>query len=624
MASVVVSDDVPKYSCQCLNVRIFNRTLPSGVSPPESQDEDPHFKNVYIAKDGIEISQTFATLRSRSKPLPAALSEGKVIQYTELSCLLCGSLVYRVPMEMPENAVLKEGPIITSIEDWVESEILLGKTGFVEVSLLQTLEADGFRAVASSSDYSPVFKLVIPNVDPGATSLPSYSSAAWTSSLLPHLPDLAAPPPYSPSHPTFQQFVNSASRDSARIREEATNQIRAFALERVKDIEAEENILRRQINILWTVFRDAYRAQRDKSLRIHEQRSNRGSGSSTPTSVKDFSPVHVTPRLASPATSAPRVSALSSSRTSYGSHFPAAMQAQMTAQSTAVPVGQNFRESDSLASTSTLVESQARSLPGRFIRNTNPDQDLAMSLKVASAMVDAHMARSLNTPRKPPKGKSVKSSTSMHLPEIVEARDEAQAEASGTWNEAESRENDKKRERKVKFAIRAAQEKPMWNTPPVLQDPVGDEIFLLEDPNETEPPSFPTYEAPTSTTNSVIMPKRPKPKPKSNDAIMGSFGSLRPASLPAYTNAMRERVRTISDKQAATYVAPAVVNGRGSQRNGENGKGKGKAPAQNSIEEESDEDDLWVHQSEAPARAESSTQGSMPTRIGATFFVSFA
>lgn len=120
------------------------------------------------------------------------------------------------------------------------------------------------------------------------------------------------------------------------------------------------------------------------------------------------------------------------------------------------------------------------------------------------------------------------------------------------------------------------------------------------------------------------MPKRPKPKPKSNDAIMGSFGSLRPASLPAYTNAMRERVRTISDKQAATYVAPAVVNGRGPQRNGENGKGKGKAPAQNSIEEESDEDDLWVHQSEAPARAESSTQGSMPTRIGATFFVSSA
>lgn len=141
-----------KYACKCLNILITAQE--TDQQPPTSGRD---YVPLYVGEDGIEIVHHMClicrkvssyqtvlqvhrqlSLRTRSAATPLnTMSEDRYLQYTTVSCLVCDTETYRILSEVTRDSESKEGPILPT-DEWVESEVLHSKSGWIEVCVARS------------------------------------------------------------------------------------------------------------------------------------------------------------------------------------------------------------------------------------------------------------------------------------------------------------------------------------------------------------------------------------------------------------------------------------------------------------------------------------------------------
>ena len=264
------------------------------------------------------------------------------------------------------------------------------------VALLQTTEA-----------YSPVFRVVLPapfvplpSPPPSASPPPSPEPRQ---SIPPHqvllpLSPLFPPAPFIPSHPTFDHLSAIALQRSDQLRKNAEEHLSQIAQARVSEIEKEEAELKRQVQLLWTAFREAESVLiREKKLQspgkqpatsdsaVTSPLSHTGQGCrrASPLAVNNFVPVS-TVRSSSPDRD-PHPSALSASLATSFHHPNASGEGRRSTSPTAVT------HSSILPTSPTLVDSINYRDPVR--RDMNETKDIATSFRYVVDMEAERNAR---------------------------------------------------------------------------------------------------------------------------------------------------------------------------------------------------------------------------------------
>lgn len=224
--------------------------------------------------------------------------------------------MYRVASEVPPDFELRDGVVIPPGEE-LEGEVLRGRDGFIEVNiglegclvsfvcayyvLLVTVilvliqDAKGIAvAQVDSERYSDTFGLLLP-CPPKSVTLPSTPQrpsspqpSATPPSLLPTLPPLFHPPPYSPSHPVFVRLSRTASVTSAQYRSQAERAIEAFIDAQVAQVLDKERHLRGQVEVIWSRWRDNWKQETDSGSPPDVHSSHGGLAP-----VREFSPTAV-------------------------------------------------------------------------------------------------------------------------------------------------------------------------------------------------------------------------------------------------------------------------------------------------------------------------------------------
>lgn len=250
----------------------------------------------------------------------------------------------------------------------------------------------------SSKAYSPVFGVVLPtSLAPFPPPPPSHPTSRPSSpeprqpdsplKVLPPLSPLFPPPPFIPSHPTFDHLSAVALRRSDQLRKNAEERLLQVVQAYVSEIEKEEEELRRQVQLLWSAFRES------ESVLVQETKSQspdkrsatnesvvtaslshaiQGSKRMSLVTVNDFVPVS-TVRLSSP-THELHPSALSTSLAVSSFHHP---RASAEERRSASPIAATF--SSPLPTSPTLVGSVNYRDPVR--RDMNENKDIATSFK---------------------------------------------------------------------------------------------------------------------------------------------------------------------------------------------------------------------------------------------------
>ncbi|KAI0787149.1 hypothetical protein BC629DRAFT_1723522 [Irpex lacteus] len=178
-----------------------------------------------------------------------------------------------------------EGPILPR-DDWAESEILEGSNGWVQVSsncLVRahahshpivaiipvsgtgdTFERTAIEETKASPAYSKPFRIVLPSTQPPSSGIETYyvtpppSSPEVPStprSILPHIPTLFPPPPFTPSHPVFVHLSALATAESEKLRAEAEEQLRKVVEEKVAQLKQAEAKLKQDVESIWSTFK---------------------------------------------------------------------------------------------------------------------------------------------------------------------------------------------------------------------------------------------------------------------------------------------------------------------------------------------------------------------------------
>lgn len=411
-----------EYACKCLNVRM--RAQPAQGSPPEVDVNE--FQPIYAGDSGVNIVHNQLALRSRTHAKPEPQSKEPMLRrYMSLTCLICDMLVYRVVQLFPPDVEGTDGPVLPT-EDWVEQETLKSSTGWFELSKACLTSGDIVKAEASDS-YSPIFRVVLPSeltlpsatpnfVQVSSVTSPSLSTARTS---LPPLPPLLSAAPFTPSHVVFRHLASLASERSNQIRQSAEEYLTSVINAKVIEIEAEESVLRSQVQALWVRFRSKVsqlEEERKEKFRLRSTQTNNASwsrGSATsdstqamPISVQDFVVSGPPLRALSPSSSGRAPSALSASLASSSFHHPRAQR-------------NDGASSLSSSSSRTLAESSLRRVPspsrsprpmqsrrsnsldhndgesrdhGPFRRNLNEDKDIATSFKYVTD-IESEMAR---------------------------------------------------------------------------------------------------------------------------------------------------------------------------------------------------------------------------------------
>ena len=198
----------------------------------------------------------------------------------------------------------------------------------------------------NSEAYSPVFRVILPTTHIPIPPPPSLSTSEPASTepqtsdtspkVLPPLSPLFPPPPFVPSHPTFDHLSAIALRQSDQLRKNAEEQLSQIVQARVLEIEKEEEELRRQVQLLWAASREAEAVlMQETKLQSPDKRhtasdpavmasslASLGFKRVSPVAISDFIPVS-TVRTPSP-THDPHPSALSTSLAASSFHHPKA------------------------------------------------------------------------------------------------------------------------------------------------------------------------------------------------------------------------------------------------------------------------------------------------------------
>ena len=260
----------------------------------------------------------------------------------------------------------------------------------------------------SSQAYSPVFRVVLPTSHVSISPpIPSLSTSRPSSpdthqpvpplKVLPTLSPLFPPPPFIPSHPTFDHLSAVAQRRSDLLRKNAEESLSRVVEASVSEIEKEEEELRHQVQLLWSAFRkaesvlghetklqspDKRPATTDSVVTNSLSHSSQGSQHMSPVTVSDFVPVST---LRSPSTTQDsHPSALSTSLAVSSFHHPKASGEERRSAS---PIATTL--SSPLPTSPTLVGSV--NYRDTVRRDMNENKDIATSFKY---VVDMEAERS--------------------------------------------------------------------------------------------------------------------------------------------------------------------------------------------------------------------------------------
>ncbi|CAE6485299.1 unnamed protein product [Rhizoctonia solani] len=253
-----------QYACRCLNIVISTTT--ARVNGDVAPTGPIHFERVHVGDAGVKVSYSQLTLRRRTA------AEDNKIQWNTVSCLLCRTIVYRIASEVTPDFELRDGLVVTPGEEIAEGEVLRGRDGFIEVNFGSEGCIDAEAMSASRNDstkYSETFDLLLP-ASPRPSTLPSTPQrpsspqpSATPRSLLPTLPPLFHPPPYSPSHPVFVRLSKMASITSAQYRAQAERAVEAFIETQVTEVLEKERHLRGQVEVIWNRWRENWKQETD-------------------------------------------------------------------------------------------------------------------------------------------------------------------------------------------------------------------------------------------------------------------------------------------------------------------------------------------------------------------------
>ncbi|KAL5637075.1 hypothetical protein ACGC1H_000896 [Rhizoctonia solani] len=364
-----------QYACRCLNIII------SSTAARASEGTAPiHFERLHVGDAGVKVSYSQLTLRRRTA------AEGDKIQWNTVSCLLCRTVVYRVASEVTTNFELRDGLVVTPGEEFAEGEILRGRDGFIEVNLGSAgcINAEAISTAHNdSTKYSETFGLLLP-ASPKPSTLPSTPQRPSSPqppetprSLLPALPPLFHPPPYSPSHPVFVRLSKTASITSAQYRAQAERAVEAFIEAQVAEVLEKERHLRGQVEVIWSRWRDNWKQETD---------SESPSEGHHPTlsgvvPVREFSPTKVSE--SGPATTP-------------GSVAPRAIPARRPSVHATGPsmLSQSLRQSNFVPPPQSVASTPSPQLPAPVNGVKNPlDDSFAVSASLQIRNIDAMRAR---------------------------------------------------------------------------------------------------------------------------------------------------------------------------------------------------------------------------------------
>ncbi len=385
--------------------------------------------------------------------------------------------------------------------------------------------------------------------------------------VLPTLSPLFPPPPFIPSHPTFDHLSAVAQQRSDQLRKNAEERLSQVVQARVLEIEKEEEELRHQVQLLWSAFREAESvlgqelqsldkrsATADSAVTDSLSHTSLGSKRMSPVTVSDFVPVS-TVRLPSP-THEPHPSALSTSLAVSTFHHPKASGEERRSASPIVAT-----LSSPLPTSPTLVGSVNYRDPVR--RDMNENKDIATSFKY---VVDMEAERSARTRQyqslsnvKSPRVNELAGSPNRTVSDGAE-HPQPMAGPSTSKNKAPPEElsspSGSKGKRKVTFDIKPVV--PGGESETQVDEEPGEEpgegqvsircpessvrslsvasIFELEDDNSDAASERDTLDGLTLTLREAVdSPTRLFRQPRSSggSALPHSLQALRPISLPA-------------------------------------------------------------------------------------------
>ncbi|KAF5388431.1 hypothetical protein D9615_000670 [Tricholomella constricta] len=604
MAGTPEGSDKPRYACQCLNVRI--RPTATNLVATDLV-EDPNFISVFVGEEGITVAHPQVTVRTRTRGVPIAGSS-RFSRYTTITCLLCHLLVYRVCQTYSADVEGKDGPLLPT-EDWVERDILMSLSGWVEVHK-GCLTGAAVEQATSSADYSKTFDLLLPpTISPSSSPGPIFERPPSRSSVSPPPPPpkffanvrpVFLPPPFTPSHPVFTYLSSYAARESQAVRDAAEDYMTQRMKFKTSEIENTDAELRRKVDTLWRTFREGLTriqlennvpsARRLSTPRSRERPALNGidpSSSGTPIPIREFVPTSVS-RARSSSPPAPRVSALSASLATSSFHHPRA-RATATSPPPASHRTPSIVSTASSRSGSSTLGTSAMAVPKsidatnihKVRRNIKEGVDTATSYRFFVTL-EEDMARrreerqasdrsqpapdqtgAAPTPgntnvngddvRKQPSGSQANVEKSTPPPEIQVGE--------GELSPSRGREKSKGK-RRVTFDVNPAvvtikrevlAEKEEEEA--LAKEEDRDMIFDLQD-LEGDNQGSPSQSRPTlQLVEQPAAPARPrKPRPQNVDTLSSSFSGLRPTSLPAPSHIRPPRSQHGSDLSSPSMM----------------------------------------------------------------------
>ncbi|PSR75043.1 hypothetical protein PHLCEN_2v9373 [Hermanssonia centrifuga] len=613
---MVHSGQSSSNACKCLNVRIHQLPPPS---PPTEQTSDRTFLLIYVGDEGIEVVHTQLTLRSKGPR--SEHKQGESIQpfrYVSLTCLICQTLVYRVAQINTPDVEGGEGPVIPS-DEWAESDVLKSASGWIELSK-DLLDEQAIQVAQASPLHSNTFRVVLPATRPSGTSnVPELASLTppatpppsdTTHTILPALPALFPPPPFTSGHPVFSHLSSIASAESEKLRTSAEEYLKKVVAEKVAELDTAEAKLKKDVEDLWMNFRGIIDIISGKGASEQKQPATRKRSSSksgtghvlngmaASVRVNDFVPVQgPRQRISSPPFANPVVSALSASlATSSFHHAMARLEEQ--GSSSRSPVHSTGTSSPTRAISPSTASSRTLGMPingeaeirEAYRRNMNESLDIATSFKY---MVDigAHMAAAHTEPRAEipeqvespeppspstsalPRGRSPRAGKSAFKKpktdgESVSSKGKGSPAQTGRERSLPKDGPTPKGKRKVTFDVQPdvaiiTNEAPVEDTP----RPLGSEEAVFDMDNEligdsTEAAVPVSSPQPTATAEPVYTGRRlSRVRPTSMSGLPSSFSTLRPASLPL-PSALRARMssETVDDRSRAHNIRGSVLS----------------------------------------------------------------
>ncbi|KDQ20592.1 hypothetical protein BOTBODRAFT_40719 [Botryobasidium botryosum FD-172 SS1] len=260
-----------EYACPCLNVRLASS--PADV-PPHHRALEPGYQPLFVGEHGITIVHNHLTLRTRTNR--------PVGYYTALSCLVCRTLIYRVASTNP-GEVLSEGPVVQS-DNWVHEEVLRSKDGFVECNVAACITSSDIVRAIESPQFTPRFHLRLPEPLGVVTSYssPEVSDVAPPiNPVFPTLPPMFLSPPFTPSHPVFLYLAKRANESSDALRIKAQAELEDWTRRKMEEIQAAESVVRNEVDLLWTLWKEAWQEQANVSRATTEKKAPKVEPSST-------------------------------------------------------------------------------------------------------------------------------------------------------------------------------------------------------------------------------------------------------------------------------------------------------------------------------------------------------